>query len=42
MDDLAALGVDINAITAKLEEDGIASFMTSYDDLLATVESQMG
>jgi transaldolase len=40
MDDLASLGVDINAITAKLEEDGIASFMTSYDDLLATVESQ--
>ena len=40
MTDLAALGVDIDAITAKLEEDGIASFMTSYDDLMASVESK--
>lgn len=40
MDDLAAVGVDIDAITAKLEEDGIASFMTSYDDLLATVDGK--
>lgn len=38
--DLAAIGIDIDAITAKLEEDGIASFMTSYDDLLASVESK--
>lgn len=40
MADLAELGVDIDEITAKLEEDGIASFMTSYDDLLASVESK--
>lgn len=40
MADLAAVGVDIDAITTKLEEDGIASFMTSYDDLLASVESK--
>ena len=40
MDDLAALGVDIDAITAKLEDDGIASFITSYDDLLASVENK--
>lgn len=40
MADLAEVGVDIDAITAKLEEDGIASFMTSYDDLLASVESK--
>lgn len=40
MADLAAIGVDIDAITAKLEEDGIASFMSSYDDLLASVESK--
>lgn len=39
-EDLAKIGVDIDAITAKLEEDGIASFMTSYDDLLASVESK--
>lgn len=40
MADLAAVGVDIDAITAKLEEDGIASFMTSYDDLLASVDGK--
>lgn len=40
MDDLAKVGVDIDAITAKLENDGIASFMTSYDDLLESVESK--
>ncbi len=40
MVDLAAVGVDIDAITAKLEEDGIASFMTSYDDLLASVDGK--
>ncbi len=40
MSDLASVGVDIDKITAKLEEDGIASFMTSYDDLLASVDSK--
>lgn len=42
MDDLAAVGVDIDAITAQLEEEGIASFMTSYDDLLASVDGKKG
>lgn len=40
--DLTALGVDIDAITAKLEDDGIASFISSYDDLLATVDGKKG
>lgn len=40
MDNLAAVGVDIDAITAKLEDDGIASFMHSYDDLLETVDGK--
>lgn len=40
MEELANIGVDIDAITAKLEEDGIASFMTSYDDLLESVENK--
>ena len=40
MSDLAAIGVEIDAITVKLEEDGIASFMSSYDDLLATVDGK--
>lgn len=40
MEDLAGVGVDIDAITAKLENDGISSFMTSYDDLLESVENK--
>lgn len=40
MAELAEAGIDIDAITSKLEEDGINSFMTSYDDLLAGVESK--
>ncbi|HYI24609.1 MAG TPA: transaldolase [Thermomicrobiales bacterium] len=37
---LAALGISLDEITAKLEADGIASFMTSYDDLLAGVDAK--
>jgi transaldolase len=40
MEDLAAAGIDINAVTAQLEEDGIASFAKSYDSLLAGVASK--
>ncbi len=42
MDQLAEVGVDIDAITTKLEEDGINSFMHSYDDLLETVDGKKG
>jgi transaldolase len=40
MADLAAAGIDIQAVTAKLEEEGIASFTASYDALLAGVEGK--
>lgn len=40
LDDLKAAGIDIDAITAQLEDEGIASFMASYDDLLQDVESK--
>lgn len=40
MADLAEVGIDLEAITAKLEDDGIASFTTSYNDLLAGVEAK--
>ncbi len=33
MEDLAAAGIDIDAVTAQLEEEGIASFAKSYDAL---------
>jgi len=35
MDDLAAAGIDMDAVTAQLEEEGIASFTKSYESLLA-------
>lgn len=40
MADLAEAGIDLDAITARLEEEGIASFTTSYEALLAGVEAK--
>ena len=40
MEDLAAVGIDIDAVTAQLEDEGIASFVKSYDSLLAGVGSK--
>jgi transaldolase len=40
MEDLAAAGIDIDAVTAQLENEGIASFAKSYDSLLAGVASK--
>ena len=40
MADLAAAGIDIDAVTAQLEEEGIASFAKSYDALLAGVAAK--
>ena len=40
MADLAEADIDLDAITARLEEEGIASFTTSYEALLAGVEAK--
>jgi transaldolase len=40
MDELAAAGIDVDAVTRQLEEEGIASFAKSYDSLIAGVESK--
>lgn len=40
MSDLAAAGIDMTAVTKKLEEDGVASFTKSFDSLLAVVEER--
>jgi transaldolase len=40
MEDLAAAGIDIDAVTAQLEDEGIASFAKSYDSLLAGVAAK--
>jgi transaldolase len=40
MTDLAAAGIDMRAVTAQLEDEGIASFAKSYDSLLAGVAAK--
>jgi transaldolase/glucose-6-phosphate isomerase len=37
---LAALGIDLGAITEKLQQDGVASFANSFDQLMAALESK--
>ncbi|MBA2276530.1 MAG: transaldolase [Chloroflexia bacterium] len=37
MDELAAAGISIDEVTAQLEEEGIATFAKSFDELLAGV-----
>jgi transaldolase len=38
---LANVGIDLGAIAAELEADGVASFAASFDDLLLTLDSRM-
>lgn len=40
IDALAGVGVDLSAITHKLEVEGVASFSASFDDLLATLSEK--
>lgn len=37
---LAEVGIDLSAVTAQLEDEGIASFATSFETLLAGVENK--
>jgi transaldolase/glucose-6-phosphate isomerase len=37
---LASVGVDLLAITEKLQQDGVASFAKSFDDLMAALEKK--
>lgn len=39
-DDLRAVGIDIDAVTDKLQKDGLASFVTSFDTLAESIESK--
>lgn len=39
---LPSLGVDLNAVTEKLQTDGIASFAAAYDRMLAALEKKRG
>jgi transaldolase len=39
---LAAVGVDVDAITAELQVEGVASFAKAFEGLLAAIEAQQG
>lgn len=39
--ELPALGVDMDAVGRKLEDEGLASFVASFDDLLATLAAKV-
>jgi transaldolase/glucose-6-phosphate isomerase len=40
MADLAAVGIDMDGVTRKLEDDGVAAFAKSFDSLISTVEER--
>jgi transaldolase len=40
LDDLRAVGIDIEAVGEQLQEDGVVLFAKSYEELLATIESR--
>jgi transaldolase len=40
LDDLAAVGVDLDAVTAKLEDEGVAAFEKSFDELLSSLQTK--
>jgi transaldolase len=41
LDDLAAAGIDLVEVTQRLEDEGVAAFISSYDELLATVTQKL-
>jgi len=40
LDGLAAVGVDLDAVTDRLEDEGVASFETAFDDLLTSLRTK--
>jgi transaldolase len=40
LDDLASVGVDLDAVTRQLEDEGVASFEKAYDELLTSLQSK--
>ena len=42
LDDLATVGVDIDDVTRVLEDEGVAAFTKSYDELLASLQTKAG
>jgi transaldolase len=40
LDDLRAIGIDVEAVGEQLQKDGVVLFAKSYEDLLAAIESR--
>ncbi len=40
LDDLRAVGIDVEAVGDQLQKDGVVLFAKSYDELLTTIESR--
>lgn len=40
--ELAALGIDLKAVTEKLQEDGLSAFVNSFDALVESIEAKRG
>ena len=40
LDDLRAVGIDVEAVGERLQTDGVVLFAKSYEELLATIESR--
>jgi transaldolase len=41
LEELANAGIDLAAVTQRLEDEGVAAFISSYDELLATVAQKL-
>jgi len=41
LDQLAEAGIDLAAVTQRLEDEGVAAFISSYDELLSTVAQKL-
>lgn len=41
LDNLVELGIDLDAVTEQLQQDGVAAFASSFDGLMATLERKM-
>jgi transaldolase len=40
LDDLAAVGIDLDAVTDRLEVEGVDSFVAAFDDLLTSLQAK--
>jgi transaldolase len=42
LEQLKAVGIDLDDVTRQLEDEGVAAFTKSYDELITSLESKAG